>query len=116
MKNSSSEYKFQNKITVYKKEPSFGKGPAQIMELVQKTNSLSKAYNIMGLSSSKGWKIIKKAEEDLGFELFHTVVGGKDGGYSTLSTEGEEFLKKYQAFRDELHKKSEEIFKKHFPD
>lgn len=84
------------------------------MELVEKTSSLSKAYNIMRLSSSKGWKIIRKAKEHLGFELFKTVIGGKDGEYSTLSPEGKEFLEKYKAFRDEFHKESEKIFKKYF--
>lgn len=108
--------KFENKTIIFKENPNFGRGPAEIMNLVKKTNSLSRAYNIMGLSSSKGWKIIRKAEEDLGFSLFTTVIGGKDGGHSKLSPEGEELLVRYNAFVNELNKESEKIFKKFFPE
>ncbi len=52
---------------VFHEDPAFGRGPARIMELVRQTNKLSEAYRIMGLSSSKGWKIIKRAQNDLGF-------------------------------------------------
>lgn len=105
---------FTIKTIVFNKDPAFGKGVARIMSLVKETSRLSEAYKIMGLSSSKGWKIIKRAEEDLGFQLFNTVVGGKDGGHSTLSVEGEEFLKRYNSFIDELDEASNKIFIKYF--
>lgn len=109
-------FKFKNKIIVFHNNPTFGNGPARIMNLVKETNRLSEAYKIMGLSSSKGWKIMKRAEEDLGFPLFITVVGGKDGGHSKLSEQGEEFLNRYNAFVAELNVESERIFNKYFPD
>lgn len=116
MSDIYKNFNFKNKVLVFRESPSFGEGPAKIMNLVKKTNKLSEAYKLMGLSSSKGWKIIKKAEDDLGFELFTSVVGGKDGGYTELSKEGEEFLNKYNAFVRELNAEGEKIFKKHFSD
>nr|WP_300006206.1 molybdenum-binding protein [Tissierella sp.] len=110
------DLKFKNKIIVFNKEPAFGQGVARIMNLVRETKSLSKAYKIMDLSSSKGWKIIKRAEEDLGFELFNTVIGGKDGGNSELSQEGKDILNRYNAFVDEVDRESERLFKKYFSD
>lgn len=115
-KNNFKDFKFQNRITVFRNDPTFGRGPAMIMQLVKETNKLSEAYKIMGLSSSKGWKIMKRAEEDLGFPLLVTAIGGKDGGNSKLSPEGEEFLNRYNAFVDEMNEESQRIFKKHFPD
>ena len=114
--NSFKDFKYQNKIMVFKDTPTFGRGAARIMTLVKETGKLSEAYKIMGLSSSKGWKIIKKVEKDLGFEVFVTVVGGKDGGHSSLSIEGQEFLDRYNAFVKELNLESDKIFKKYFPD
>ena len=107
---------FKNKIIVFNDDPAFGLGVSTIMNLVKETSSLSEAYKIMGLSSSKGWKIIKRAEEDLGFTLFNTIVGGKDGGNSTLSIQGEDILNRYNLFIDEVNKESEAIFKKYFQD
>jgi molybdate transport system regulatory protein len=107
-------FSYQNKTIVFRNTPTFGAGVARIMKLVKETNSLSEAYKLMGLSSSKGWKIVKKAEEDLGFSLFTSVIGGKGGGQSKLSEEGEEFLNRYSSFVEELNIESEKIFKRYF--
>lgn len=112
--NSLHNFNYQNKTIVFRNTPTFGAGVARIMELVKETNSLSEAYKLMGLSSSKGWKIIKRAEEDLGFSLFTSVIGGKGGGQSTLSEEGEDLLNRYNSFVEELNIESEKIFKKYF--
>lgn len=105
---------YNMKIKVYKKDMDFGPGVARIMQLVKETGTLSEAYRIMGISSSKAWKIIKKAERDLGIKLIVTVVGGSGGGKSTLTVEGEDFLKRYQAFTNELDNLAKNLFEKHF--
>lgn len=102
------------KIRVFYENPAFGPGVSRIMELVKETGKLSEAYKIMGLSSSKGWKIIKKAEEDLGFPLFISIVGGKGGGKTELSKEGEDFLNRYQGFVTELNLEAEKLFNKYY--
>src|SRR5699024_2733003 len=105
---------FQLGITIHKNKHFFGPGAAKIMELVKQTGSLSKAYNIMGLSSSKGWRMIKKAEENLGFPLIISTVGGEGGRGSKLSEKGEEFLKNYTKFNQEANKEVRVIFNKYF--
>lgn len=105
---------FQLRTIIHRKEYSFGPGIARIMELVKETGSLSKAYDIMGLSSSKGWRILKRAEEDLGFPLIKSTVGGSGGGNSKLSKEGEVFLEKYYQFIEEIDREAEVIFNKYF--
>jgi molybdate transport system regulatory protein len=115
MSNDSKHIlKYHIKTRVFYDNPNFGPGVSKIMELVKETGRLSEAYKIMGLSSSKGWKIIKKAEEDLGFPLFVSVVGGKGGGKSELSPEGADLLDRYQAFVCELNTKAEKLFNKYF--
>lgn len=102
------------KITILKEKPSFGPGIAKILQLVKETNKLTEAYSAMKLSSSKGWKVIKQAEKDLGFPLIISSTGGKHGGSSTLTPEGEEILYKYQSFVNELNLEARKIFDKHF--
>lgn len=109
-----SSLKFSIKAKVFNEFPAFGPGVVRILELVKETNSLSSSYKKMGLSSSKGWKIIKRAEEDLGFPLIESTTGGKDGGYSVLTEEGMDFLHKYNEFVNELDILAKQIFEKHF--
>ncbi|MBC8590999.1 winged helix-turn-helix domain-containing protein [Wansuia hejianensis] len=114
---STIEYenlKYKVKTRIYKVDSSFGPGVARIMELVKETGNLSKAYRTMGLSSSKGWKIIKRAEEDLGFALIESITGGSGGGKSRLTEEGELFLEKYSNFTKDLEIQCEKLFYKHF--
>lgn len=92
----------------------FGSGVARVMELVQKKGSLSQAYRIMGLSSSKGWRIVKRAEKELGFPLFETEIGGEGGGGSKLTRRGKELLDRYKAFAHELNTEAERLYDKHF--
>ncbi|MCF6460710.1 helix-turn-helix domain-containing protein [Clostridium sp. Cult3] len=108
------ELNYDIKTRIISDDAAFGPGVARIMTLVKETNSLSRAYESMGLSSSKGWRIIKEAEECLGFPLFLTTIGGKDGGSTKLTKEGEQLLAKYQSFVDELNKEAEKLFNKYF--
>ena len=105
---------YSNKITIYTQDKYFGPGVARIMQLVKETGTLSEAYKIMGMSSSKAWKIIKKSESDLGVKLIVTVAGGSGGGRSELTEEGEDFLKRYQGFSKELDETAEKLFEKYF--
>ena len=105
---------FNARIKIVYNDSTFGPGIARIMELVEETGSLSKAYRIMELSPSKGWKIIKNAEKELGFPLFISVIGGKGGGKSELSKEGEDLLSRYQSFVSELNMEAEKLYKKYF--
>lgn len=110
----NSELKFCMKLKVFNETHAFGPGVVKILELVSETNSLSASYKAMDISSSKGWKIIKRAEEDLGFPLIQSSIGGKGGGYSTVTEEGKELLHRYNIFVKELDIEAERLFKKHF--
>ncbi len=102
------------RIKVIFNDSTLGPGLIQIMTLVKETNSLSKAYKAMNLSSSKGWKIIKNAEESLGYPLFASKVGGLGGGGSQLTEEGKVLLLKYNSFVKELNKEAEILYEKYF--
>ena len=94
--------KFDLKIRLYNQEKSFG--------------SLSGAYKAMKMSNSKAWKILKRAEEDLDMPLVERISGGKDGGGSKLTQEGEELLEKYEKFIQEMNEYAKIRFKEIFED
>ena len=54
----------------------------------------------MGMAYTKALKLMKNAENALGFPLTMRTTGGKNGGGSRLTPEGEEWLKRYEAYTD----------------
>ena len=54
--------RYKLKIQIGNNELNFGKGVVELLELCDKYGSLSKAYKEMGMSNSKAWKIIKRAQ------------------------------------------------------
>lgn len=108
--------KFDLKIRLYNQEKSFGKGVYELMKKTQSFGSLSGAYKDMKMSNSKAWKILKRAEEDLDMLLVERISGGKDGGGSKLTQEGEELLEKYEKFIQEMNEYACARFKEIFED
>ena len=102
--------KFDLKIRLYNQEKSFGKGVYELMKKTQSFGSLSGAYKAMKMSNSKAWKILKRAEEDLDMPLVERISGGKDGGGSKLTQEGEEYEKFIQEMNEYAGVRFKEIF------
>ncbi|MBE6905954.1 winged helix-turn-helix domain-containing protein [Marasmitruncus massiliensis] len=92
----------------------FGPGVEQILLLVDETGSLQTAAAQMEMSYSKAWKIIRHAEQELGFPLMERHVGGSGGGYSRLTPKGRDFVNRYTDFRQELCKVADGLFEKYF--
>ena len=52
------------------------------------------ACQIRDISYSKGWKMLKIAEAQLGIQFLERQTGGSKGGFSVLTPEGKAFLEK----------------------
>ena len=102
------------KVRVYNKSIDFGKGVAELLQRIEATGSLSAAYKAMGMSASKAWKILRRAEADLGFALVSSTAGGKSGGGSVLTPEGRLLLEQYTAFNAEVQSAAAQAFAKYF--
>ncbi|WP_077611807.1 winged helix-turn-helix domain-containing protein [Clostridium sp. Marseille-P2415] len=103
------------RIRVFYEERNFGPGVAGLMKLVRERGSLAAACQEMHMAYSKAWKIINKAEADLGFSLMEGRRGGENGGTTVLTAEGEDFLDRYLAFTEQMEAFAEKIFHKYFP-
>lgn len=96
-------------------EKFFGEGPAMLLRNVEKTGSLRAAAISMNMAYTKALKLIKNAESALGFSLIIRSTGGKDGGGSSLTLEGKEWLQRYEAYRDACKKANSELYLEFFP-
>ncbi len=97
-------------------EKFFGEGPARLLHGVEKTGSLRAAAMSMDMAYSKALKLIRNAENALGFLLIHRSTGGKDGGGSCLTEEGKEWLQRYEAYRDACIQANSRLYLEFFPE
>jgi molybdate transport system regulatory protein len=72
---------------------------AELLDHIAKTGSISGGAERMGLSYRRAWGKIKEIEHNLGVRLVRSEAGGPGGGRTTLTTEGEQLLTRYRAFR-----------------
>lgn len=88
----------------------FGPGAAQLLEYIEETGSIQEACAQMELSYSKGSRIIKNTEKELGFKLLERWSGGTGGGGSRLTAEGRKLLEGYNKLTDKVQQSAEELF------
>lgn len=93
----------------------FGEGPLRLLRSVEKTGSVRAAAREMEMAYSKASKLIRQAEENLGFSLTSRTAGGKDGGGSKLTPEGKRWLSQYEAYRDACVVSNQALYKQFFP-
>lgn len=101
-------------LSLERNEAFFGPYMAQFLSLIAHTGSMQTACRQMHMSYTKGWKLLKVAQEQLGFSLLVTRSGGADGGFSQLTKEAEDFLSRYLQMEQELKDEAERLFEKYF--
>ena len=103
------------KLTVqfFDDEKCFGPGVCRLLELVDEEKSLRKASQKMGMAYSKAWKIVKRAQEGLGFMLLESRIGGKEGGGAELTDKAKEFIKNYREMEKDINEYSSRCYEKY---
>ena len=104
------------KIKIYQDDLVFGPGLVILLEYLLKTESMKDACSEMGMSYSKGWRIINRAEKELGYELLDRRHGGKSGGKCTVTQKGQSLMKRYRQMEEETKANLQKSFEKYFPE
>ena len=86
----------KTKLVLSKTEDFFGPGLFHLLQFIDETGSIQAAAKQMGMSYSKCWKLLNRAEEQMGFPFLNRYNGGRHGGNSTITEEGREFMNRYQ--------------------
>ena len=87
-----------------------------LLEGVDRTGSLSKAAEEMGVPYRTAWQKLKDIEERLGVTLLDTQSGGSDGGGSVLSSDGRDLLQRYRHFGEGIAELVDRRFAEAFGD
>lgn len=102
------------RLTLKKNEKFFGPGVATLLHLIDREKSIQTACGIMEMSYSKAWKILKRAENELGFPLLNSRNGGANGGQSELTAEAKRFLAAYDAISEKLQQQAGILYSEYF--
>jgi molybdate transport system regulatory protein len=95
-------------------DATFGDGRWRLLEALTVSSSLRAVADDLGISYRKAWGDLRKAEECLGVKLMERRRGGKGGGETTLTPEGERWLNAFRDFRNEMVGAMDEAFDRHF--
>jgi molybdate transport system regulatory protein len=103
---ANKKHKLSCKVWIeYKNKPLIGKGGAEILEAIQKENSISKATKSLGMSYRYVWNYIKDIQETLDDHIVETYKGGKaGGGGAKLTNLGKSLLAEYNQIESYLGK------------
>ncbi len=102
MQNLSYEIKLW--IINEKHEAVFGDGLAELLEEIDRHNSIFEAAEFLDMSYRYALHRITLAEKRLGELLVHRVHGGAKGGSSQVSDFGKEMIARYRKAQSELNK------------
>jgi molybdate transport system regulatory protein len=81
----------------YKGKPLIGKGGAEILETINKENSISKAAETLGMSYRYVWNYIQEIQTAMDEKIVETYKGGKSGGGGAKLTDlGKSLLGEYK--------------------
>lgn len=105
---------YQIKLSSKTQQGSLNDSLIRLLQEIATEGSLKMAAENRKLSYRKAWGDIKDAELFLGFELIETVRGGKDGGQSRLTKDGEELVMAFEELYDEFDTAIYRITRKFF--
>lgn len=103
---NQTKHKLSCKVWLeYRGKPLIGKGGAEILEQIEREQSISKAARKLGMSYRYVWSYLKRIEKTLGEPIIETYRGGRaGGGGAKLTRLGKELLDEYQRIENHLNK------------
>ena len=96
----------------------FSVGPMELFEKIEQFSSIKKATEAMGMSYTKALRIIRVAEDELGFKLVVSEKGGNTRGQTRLTDKGKQVLAAFQEIHSKVSAYAEKLMedKFHFED
>ena len=89
-------------------------GPMELFEKIEKYASIKKAAQMMEMSYTKALRIIRVAEEELGFPLVISEKGGNTRGQTRLTAKGKQVLTAFGEIQAEVSAFAEKLLQEKF--
>ena len=103
---TNKKHKLSCKVWIeYKDKPVIGKGGAEILEMIDKEHSISKAAESLRMSYRYVWNYLQGIQTAMEEPIVKTYKGGKSGGGgATLTDLGRNLLNEYRQVESYLSK------------
>lgn len=88
----------------------FGPGPVSLLREIDQCGNVREACEKCGFSYSKGWTILKRCEEELGYKIVDRQAGGQTGGAARVTEKGHILMAVYDELEAELSEAAERRF------
>lgn len=85
-----------------------GPGKADLLELIDRTGSISEAGRQIGMSYKRAWSLVEELNRIFASPLVERVRGGAGGGGARLTPEGQEVLERFRRISADAGKVSAE--------
>lgn len=92
----------------------FGGGKTEVLELIDKTGSISKAAQTVGMNYKKAWSHIKILQENIEDEMVQTNKGQGENSGSCLTPKAREVIQTYKILQDDIKKYADNRFQELF--
>lgn len=102
-------------VRLYTDEKFFGPGVTRLLRTVDQTGSLNSAAKRMHMAYSKAWRLIRNANNALGFQLLESRTGGVRGGGAELTPECRAFLESFEQFSAKVQAYAQDTFAELIP-
>lgn len=102
------------RVALGREQTFWGSGVAMLLHGIEECQSLRASAQHTGISYTKAWKIVHRAERELGFLLVESESGGVQGGGSRLTEQAVRLLTAYDAAVDEAENMQKVLFEKYF--
>lgn len=93
-----------------------GPGVVALLDAVEQTGSVKQACAQIGLSYTKGWRLIHTLEAETGAVMVARRQGGSGGGTASLTPECRTLLARFRAFSADVDADVAARFAAHFPE
>jgi molybdate transport system regulatory protein len=106
------DYHIKSRFWIEGAEGTFlGEGRVRLLGAIRETGSISAAAKMLALSYRKAWKMVDIMNGQARTPLVVRQTGGKSGGGTVVTPEGEKAMANYWAFKSKCSAYIEETFK-----
>ena len=93
---------------------SLGPGKLRLLEAIATAKSLSAAAKQLRMSYRLAWQHLRLIEERTGITVVEPHRGGRSGGGTELTPQGQALLEAYRKLRAEMEERMQSVFSRHF--
>ncbi len=94
----------------------YGPGPHLLLQLISETQQLREACELMGISYSKGLKMLNEIQAQAGCDIVTRSRGGSHNGQTLLTEKGIELVRRYNQFEARCKKDIQQNYSRCFGD